>query len=213
MSKVPKKNKKSQGWDKVNPSQNVGGRVFAIVLTIVCGAFLFRSFTEAAWEGMLWKQTSDMAQVAPDFEERDPSKAKKVPDFTLKDRFGNQVQLSQFASADLLLINLWSSGCPACKQEIPSLSEMDRKLMELGRVALITITIDDEWKDVASYFPQGTDLRVLFDPENKIVKGLFGTTKFPETFILDKERRIRARFDGARNWHSPVMFEYVATYM
>jgi hypothetical protein len=90
---------------------------------------------------------------------------------------------------------------------------MDRRLGELGRIALITITIDDEWKDVASYFPQGTDLRVLFDPENKVVKGIFGTTKFPETFILDKERRIRARFDGVRNWHSSVMFEYVATHM
>jgi peroxiredoxin len=213
MGKTIKKNKKSPVTDKEHKNANTIGNVFAIVLTIVCGALIFRSFTEAAWEGMLWKQTSDMAQVAPNFEERDLGKAKKVPDFTLKDRFGNLVKLSQFDSADLLLVNLWSSGCPACKQEIPSLQEMDRKLSELGRVALITITIDDEWKDVASYFPQGTDLRVLFDPENKVIEGIFGTTKFPETFIVDKERRIRARFDGARNWHSPVMFEYVGTYM
>jgi cytochrome c biogenesis protein CcmG/thiol:disulfide interchange protein DsbE len=213
MGKTIKKNQKSSISDKERQNANTTGRVFAIVLTIVCGALIFRSFTEAAWEGMLWKQTSDMAQVAPNFEERDLDKAKKVPDFTLKDRFGNLVKLSQFDTADLLLVNLWSSGCPACKQEIPSLQEMDRKLPELGRVALITITIDDEWKDVASYFPQGTDLRVLFDPENKIVKGIFGTTKFPETFIIDKERRVRARFDGVRNWHSPVMFEYVGTYM
>jgi peroxiredoxin len=213
MGKTKKKNQKSSISDKERQNANTTGKVFAIVLTIVCGALIFRSFTEAAWEGMLWKQTSDMAQVAPNFEERDLGKAKKVPDFTLKDRFGNLVKLSQFDTADLLLVNLWSSGCPACKQEIPSLQEMDRKLLELGRVALITITIDDEWKDVASYFPQGTDLRVLFDPENKVVKGIFGTTKFPETFIIDKERRVRARFDGARNWHSPVMFEYVGTYM
>ncbi len=213
MGKTKKEYKKNLVSEKERQNASTAGRVFAIVLTIVCGALIFRSFTEAAWEGMLWKQTSDMAQVAPNYEEQDPSKAKKVPNFKLKDRFGNPVELSQFASADLLLVNLWSSGCPACKQEIPSLSEMDRKLLELGRVALITITIDDEWKDVASYFPQGTDLRVLFDPENKVVKDIFGTTKFPETFILDKERRIRARFDGARNWHSSVMFEYVGTYM
>ena len=211
MAKTSEKEQK-----KTNPpgaNQNTGGRVLAIVLTIVCGALMFKSFAEAASEGLLWKQTSDRAMVSPDFEERDLQKAKKVPDFTLKDRFGNTVRLSQFQSADLLLINLWSSGCPACKQEIPSLSEMDRNLLEIGRVALITITIDEEWKDVASYFPRGTDLRVLFDPENKVVKGIFGTTKFPETFILDRERRIRARFDGARNWHSDVMFDYVASHL
>ncbi len=150
--------------------------------------------------------------IAPNYEESDVSRTKKVPDFALQDRFGNTIRLDQFASADLLLINLWSSGCPPCAREIPSLSELDRRLGTLGKVALITITIDEKWEDVSSFFPHGTDLRVLFDPEKKVVEGIFGATKFPETFILDKNRRIRARFDGERVWHSPKMLDYIASH-
>jgi cytochrome c biogenesis protein CcmG/thiol:disulfide interchange protein DsbE len=197
--------------NKPNSKKQVS-RTVATVVTTLAAVYLYWNFANAIEDGLLWKQTSEMSLVAPDFEEKDPRSAVQVPDFALKDRMGNEVKLSQFASADLLLINLWSSGCPACKKEIPSLSEMDRRLSSLGAVALITITIDDGWEDVASYFPLGTDLRVLFDPENKVVKGIFKTDKFPETFILDKERRIRARFDGARDWHSPVMLKYVESF-
>ena len=82
------KTAKRKGATVTGQARDTGTRVFAIVITIVCGAFVFKGFTEAAWEGLLWKQTSDMAQVAPDFEQRDPHKAQKVPDFALKDRFG-----------------------------------------------------------------------------------------------------------------------------
>jgi cytochrome c biogenesis protein CcmG/thiol:disulfide interchange protein DsbE len=187
-------------------------RALAYLITLAAAVFVFLSFKDAVKEGLAWKESSDWATIAPDFEALDPNTAKKIPDFSLKDRFGNEIRLSQFASADLLLVNLWSSTCPPCAREIPSLAEMDRRLPVLGKAVLVTITVDEKWEDVASFFPQGTDLRVLFDPEKKVVEGIFGTTKFPETFILDKERRIRARFDGIRNWHLEEMLDYIASF-
>jgi hypothetical protein len=41
---------------------------------------------------------------------------------------------------------------------------------------------------------------VLFDPESEIVGDKFGTKLFPETWIIDPDGIIRARFDGARDW-------------
>ncbi len=187
--------------------------ILAAVLALVLGGFLFTSFTHAALDGLDWHLRSEMAMIAPDFEVFNEKEAKKVPEFVLQDRFGNPVELSQFEPFDLLLVNIWSSGCPACEREIPSLTELDRLLPSLGRVGLITITVDDSWDDVSSYFPQGTDLRVLFDPEQKVAKEILGTEKYPETFILDKERRIRARFDGEREWHSEPMLRYIASYL
>lgn len=171
------------------------------------------SFTHAALDGLDWQMRSEMAVIAPDFEAQSAAQAEKAPDFTLTDRFGTPVKLSQFQPFDVLLINIWSSGCPVCEREIPSLTELDRLLPSVGRVGLVTITVDEGWKDVASYFPQGTDLRVLFDPEEKVAKGIFGTEKYPETFLLDKERRIRARFDGEREWHSEPMLRYIASFL
>lgn len=180
---------------------------------VISAAVIGLAFKDAAEDGLWHKVSSDMAAVAPDYEERDPSKARTIPDFILKDRSGAEISLSQFAAADLMLVNIWASTCPACKEEVPSLAEFDRRLSGLGRVVLLTIATDNGWADVQSFFPQGTQLRVLFDPETKVTKGLFGTEKFPETFLLDKQRRVRARFDGKRDWHMPEMLDYVATFL
>ena len=171
---------------------NPVGRVLALVLTGVFAVMVVWTYARASNDGMDQHWTSQMALIAPDFEELSFDKAKQVPDFTLTDRYGNKVRLSQFADVDLLLVNIWSSGCRVCLEEVPSLTELDRRIGKLGKAALITIAVDEKWSDVAHHFPQGTDLRVLFDPEDEVARGIFGTKAYPETFVLDRKRRIRA---------------------
>jgi peroxiredoxin len=189
------------------------GLVVALGATLVVGALTLWSYAAAVSDGMDWHRASQLALIAPDFEASDPSAARRVPDFELPDRYGKPVHLSRFADADLLLINIWSSGCQTCLEEVPALMEMDRRLGELGKAALITIAVDEKWEDVAHYFPRGTDLRIIFDPKDEVARGIFGTKAYPETFVLDKKRRIRARFDGKRPWHSPVMLDYLASFI
>ncbi|MDD5308263.1 MAG: TlpA disulfide reductase family protein [Deltaproteobacteria bacterium] len=192
------------------PAKSNGPRSFAALLvTAVLAAALFMGFGRAVADGLAWKAQSEAEIVAPDLEVRVPSRAKQVPDFTLKDRFGNNVSLSQFAKVDVLLVSIWSSGCPTCREEVPALTELDRRLGTLGSIALITISTDEGWDDVRGFFPRGTDLRVLFDPEQKVTKDIFGTVKYPELFVLDRQRRILARFDGARDWPTPPMLDYL----
>jgi hypothetical protein len=96
---------------------------------------------------------------------------------------------------------------------VPELTEMDRRLSSIGKVALLTIAVEEKWADVAHYFPTGTDLRILFDAKDAVAGATFGTKKYPETFVLDNQRRILARFDGARPWHSDTMLEYLKTFL
>ncbi|MCU0661973.1 MAG: TlpA family protein disulfide reductase [Myxococcota bacterium] len=196
------------------PGTGSQGRMLMLMLPVaLVGVLLSIGFKNAVVDGLEHKGRVDMAVVAPDYEARDSGEARAIADFTLKDRTGAAVSLSAFAAADLLLINIWSSTCPACKEEVPSLVELDRRLPQLGKVVLLTIATDSGWEDVQSFFPQGTDLRVLFDPQEQVTKGIFGTQKFPETFVLDKQRRIRARFDGRRPWHSREMFDYLRLFL
>jgi peroxiredoxin len=187
--------------------------IVALGATLVIGALTLWSYAAAVSDGMGWHHRSQLALIAPDYEARSTGEAKQVPDFELADRYGNRVRLSRFAEADLLVINIWSSGCPTCLEEVPALTEMDRQIGKLGKAALITIAVEEKWEDVAHYFPRGTDLRILFDPDDEVARGIFGTEKYPETFVLDRRRRIRARFDGKRPWHSSVMFDYLASFI
>jgi hypothetical protein len=49
----------------------------------------------------------------------------------------------------------------------------------------------------------------LIDPDGKVVNGKFGTDLFPETWIIDAQGVIRARFDGARDWSDAAVVEAV----
>ena len=91
------------------------------------------------------------------------------------------------------------------------MAEMDRRIGNTTKLALLTITADESWSDTAHLFPRGTRLRILFDPEQKVTEGIFGTVRYPETFVLDRQRRIRVRFDGEREWHSKELRDFVTS--
>ena len=190
----------------------VGVKIGAVLFTLVVASVFSYSYARALKDSNQWRLTSEKAVVSPTFEETDLSKAKVVPDFALKDRRGKTVRFSEFAQADIVLVNIWTTGCPTCQSELPSLTEMDKRLASLGKVLLITVTTNETWEEVKHLFPSGTNLRVLFDPEEKVTKEIFGSTRYPETFILDKKRRIRVRFDGERQWHSRPMLDFIASF-
>jgi len=198
--------------EKNNQKKNLYLKAIAVFTTLILAGILSYSFITALIDGADWKKESTLKIVNPDFEQKDANKAKTIPDFSLKDRFGNQIKLSEFHLADIIIIHIWSSSCPPCIQELPMIQEMDNRLSSMGKVVLITITTDEKWEALIHVFPTGTNLRILFDPEEKVTKKIFGTSKFPETFILDKNRKIRARFDGIRRWYSKEILEYIASF-
>jgi hypothetical protein len=40
-----------------------------------------------------------------------------------------------------------------------------------------------------------------------VVREKYGTKLFPETWFIDKQGVIRARFDGGRSWASPMIID------
>ena len=50
---------------------------------------------------------------------------------------------------------------------------------------------------------------VLLDPESSVVRDKYGTTLFPETWIIDPKGVIRARFDGARDWSNAMVLDLI----
>ena len=48
---------------------------------------------------------------------------------------------------------------------------------------------------------------VLIDAESSVVRDKYGTKLFPETWFIDPQGVIRARFDGGRSWASPLTID------
>src|SRR6185369_7256419 len=53
---------------------------------------------------------------------------------------------------------------------------------------------------------------VLFDPDSTVVRDKYGTTLYPETWIIDPEGVIRARFDGARDWSNAMVLDLIESF-
>lgn len=126
-----------------------------------------------------------------------------APDFTLRDQHGKPFRLSERRGKPLVM-NFWSITCQPCVEEMPSLVTLAEIAKRRGDFDVVAVSTDKDWNAVAPIFPQGSKLRVLFDPERKIVKDKYGTRMYPETWIIDAQGVVRLRVDGARDWSSAL---------
>ncbi len=139
-----------------------------------------------------------------------------APDFELPTADGARVRLSQFRGKTVVL-NFWTTTCQPCLEEMPSLADLARVLRTRSDVVVLTVSTDAEKETAVSalqtllHEPK-SPFPVLLDPESTVVQGKFGTTLFPETWIIDPAGVIRARFDGARDWSNALVLDLIDSF-
>ncbi len=131
-----------------------------------------------------------------------------APDFELKDQFGKPWKLSDHRGKTVVM-NFWSVTCGPCVKEMPSLEQLALIAREQKDVEVVAISTDKGWVDVQTLFKPDSTLKVLFDPDKKVVREKYGTRLYPETWIVDPKGVIRLRVDGGRDWSAPIALEMI----
>lgn len=129
-------------------------------------------------------------------------------DFTAQDFQGNQVKLSDYRGK-VVFVNFWATWCNVCKSEKPGLSRMVQQLQSDDFV-ILTLASNPSWDEVRKLYPDGTPFQVLLDPpegDEMIgqIASSFGLDKVPESFVIDREGRIRYYFVNKRDWDAGVV--------
>ena len=123
-----------------------------------------------------------------------------APDFTLKDYAGREVRLSSLRG-QVVMVNFWATWCNTCVVEMASMERLVEK--ERGKpFRLLAVSVDDDWAAVRKFFAKGTPLDVLLDTARDVPKK-WGTEKFPESFLIDKDGVIRYYIVSNRDWNTP----------
>ncbi len=171
----------------------------AQLLFILAAALAVYGFVVAARNDQQRSSCTALCALRPAYAGRN----RKAPDFELPDMNGRPVRLSSLRGKTVFL-NFWTKTCKPCLEEMPALAELAR--VARGHKDLVVLTVStDEGPDAVRDTLQvalGGDppFPVLFDPESSVVLDRYGTRLFPETWIIDPDGIIRARFDGARDW-------------
>jgi thiol-disulfide isomerase/thioredoxin len=135
-----------------------------------------------------------------------PEQVNKVaPQFTVSDGL-HSADLSRLRGK-VVLVNFWATWCLPCIDELPSLMELQRRMPQVTVVAISR----DEDPDVYARFlsKYHVDLLTVRDPSLK-VQDLYGTVQIPETYVIDRQGKLRRKFVSAQNWTSPEIMEYLA---
>ena len=126
----------------------------------------------------------------------------RAPEFRLRASDERFVALSDLRGK-VVMVHFWATWCPPCVEEMPTLDKLYRSLMGKD-FEMLAISVDEGGAEAVVPFlrKNGLNVPVLLDPDRAIA-GLYGTYKFPETYIVDRQGVVRYKAIGPRNWTDP----------
>jgi peroxiredoxin len=124
-----------------------------------------------------------------------------APDFALPDLEGQAVRLSAYRG-HVVLVNLWATWCPPCRDEMPSMERLYQRLKDKGFV-LLAVSEDEGAAAAVKAFVQQMRVTfpVLLDPDGDVGRK-YEVWGFPESFLVDRDGRVVERVIGPRDWSS-----------
>ena len=125
-----------------------------------------------------------------------------APELPIFDRQGKKIDLTE-EKDKILIVHFWATWCPPCVEETPELSKFWEQYKNRGDVALYAISVDKDWKTIDQFNAKNPNkLPFYIDPKETTAKR-FGTSQYPETYIVNKNGRVLERIPGAVSWDDP----------
>ena len=130
-----------------------------------------------------------------------------APDFELQDTNGKTHRLSDYRGRPVI-INFWTTWCPPCREELPSMNRAWKQL-EKENIAMLAINMGED-EDTIFIFSADypTDFPILMDQSGDViarwpVKGL------PTTYVIAPDGSIAYRAIGSREWDEKGLLDAV----
>jgi len=116
------------------------------------------------------------------------------PAFTLQDLDGNNVALDDF-EGKVVVLDLWATWCPPCRQEIPFLVSLYEEFKDQGLV-VVGIGLDQGGAGALRPFVEANRVVYPILVGDRSIQAAYGVTGIPTTFIIGRDGRIAAKQVG-----------------
>jgi thiol-disulfide isomerase/thioredoxin len=117
-----------------------------------------------------------------------------APELNLVDLSGKQVSLNDYRD-NVVLVNLWATWCPPCREEMPTLQKFYEKYKEDGFV-LVAIDQEEPLELVQPFVDEfGLTFPVWLDEEYEAERK-FNTMNLPSSYVIDRNGVVRLMWIG-----------------
>jgi peroxiredoxin len=118
-----------------------------------------------------------------------------APELTLNDTDGISRSLADYRG-QVVLVNLWATWCPPCKEEMPTLEAFYQEQKDKGFV-IIAINDGDPQADVLEFVKEyELSFPIWLDPTYIATEQAFHTKNLPTSFVIDRTGTIRLAWVG-----------------
>jgi cytochrome c biogenesis protein CcmG, thiol:disulfide interchange protein DsbE len=149
--------------------------------------------------------------VLPSYRQGEASIAGKTADDFSVTLEGKPQHLSDLRGK-IVVLNFWASWCPPCKDETPGLNSLQKHIAPRNALVL-GVSADEDPNAYAKFLrSEGVVFPTYRDPTTKgstsNIARAYGTSLYPETYIIDRRGKIARKFVGFQQWDSPDMLAY-----
>ena len=166
---------------------------------LILAVLMLLSFTACSGEGdEITTEEPTQSDEAPAHTDEETKEYDPAPDFTVYNKEGNPVKLSDMKGTPVVL-NFWASWCPPCKAEMPEFDEIAKEYA--GKVAFMMVDLTDgvqETQEKAQAFidSMGYTFPVYFDTSGNAAS-VYNIRSIPATFVIDAQGNIEGYATGA----------------
>ena len=124
---------------------------------------------------------------------------------------GRPGSLADFRGKHVLL-NIWATWCPPCREEMPTLDALQEKLGG-DDFHVLPLSIDRAGMEIVRRFYDEIGIRHLdtYLAEDIRVMAAFAVVGLPTTILIDRDGFERGRLVGPGEWDSPAVMAQIQT--
>ncbi|MDC3069023.1 TlpA family protein disulfide reductase [Candidatus Pelagibacter sp.] len=139
-------------------------------------------------------------------------KLKRYDDLTFLDADNNQISLKNY-KGNLILLNFWATWCSPCKEEMPSLNNLQKK-KDLNNLKIFPINIGKDNLEKSLNFFENLDikdLKIYFDSPISLAKKL-QLRGIPTSILINKDGFEFARIIGSIDFENENFIKWLSGY-
>ena len=118
-----------------------------------------------------------------------------VPDANLSDFKGKPI-----------FLNFWGSWCPPCRTEFPTIQSLYEE--KKGKIQFVLIAMQDQEQKVKDFMEKNGYTTPVYMIDQSVPSSL-DFEVFPTTFIIGKDGEILKKDQGAADWNSPSVHDFI----